>query len=277
MALHSDESFSRQMAQGLSWFKWGDSHYSRLSDHPRGPSLEFEDAVGMVQNEAGANLYTFMTTRYLYTATRSFQSAILLLKSPYGSVPVETLLRNVIIACTKAHYVLQPTKRESRESKLRQLYEADRAALDYAEVRELKLFGRAEPDEGTPQKPPQTIKEAKIIRDVLDVMVSRGNCTCGCKTCPEFDYERLRHRILRWWWQYSSVVHVNIWHIEKSFELAPSGQTYTTESVALAVHDLGWLYAQAVATFLERYELLDMIEPCRCTQVAMSQEQKPGI
>src|SRR5699024_11671486 len=79
-----------------------------------------------------------LTTRYLHTATRCFQAAALLLKEPYGSVPVETLLRSVLIASTKALYVLQPSKRKSREANLWRLYEADRAALDYAEVRELK-------------------------------------------------------------------------------------------------------------------------------------------
>src|SRR5699024_11426983 len=67
--------------------------------------------------------------------------------------------------------------------------------------------------------------------------------------------------LLRWWWLYSSVVHVNLWHIDKTFQLAPSRQTYTTDDLSLAVHDLGWLYAQAVAKFLERYELLDLISP----------------
>jgi len=270
MTMDDDEVFIRQISLGLRWFEWGDRHFARLPDHPRGPTLEFENSVGMVRNESGTNLYTFLTTRYLHTATRCFQAAALLLKEPYGSVPVETLLRSVLIASTKALYVLQPSKRKSREANLWRLYEADRAALDYAEVRELKLFGLVGSDQESSSKTRQTIKETKVIRDVLDRMIATGNCTCGNDRCAQYDLETLRHRILRWWWLYSSVVHVNLWHIEKTFQLAPSRQTYTTDDLSLAVHDLGWLYAQAVAKFLERYELLDLISPDKCTQVAMS-------
>lgn|GEM_PF-3879883 len=88
--------------------------------------------------------------------------------------------------------------------------------------------------------------------------------------CSRYELEDLPHRILSWWGSYSSVVPINIWHIEKSFEPAPSGQAYTTGDLSLAVHELGWLYAQAVGVFLERYELLEPIESDRCIQVARS-------
>src|SRR5699024_638618 len=185
MTMDDDEVFIRQISLGLRWFEWGDRHFARLPDHPRGPTLEFENSVGMVRNESGTNLYTFLTPRYLHTATRCFQAAALLLKEPYGSVPVETLLRSVLIASTKALYVLQPPHSQSRDAALWRLYGVDRAALADAEVRELKLFGLVGSGQESPADTRQTIKESAVIRDRLDRMIATGNCTCGSDRCAQ--------------------------------------------------------------------------------------------
>lgn len=66
---------------------------------------------------------------------------------------------------------------------------------------------------------------------------------------------------MRLWWLYSSVAHVNLWHIQKAFETAPSGAGHTTGKIGLALHDLSWLCAESVARFYELYELLEHLEP----------------
>lgn len=256
-----DDEFALKAAMGIRRFEWGSTHLAKVEDHPRWMSLESEESVGMVPNEAGANLYCFMVTRSLKSATRCYQAAQHLLTEPYGAIPVEVLLRTGLVASAKALFLLQPTERETRESRLKQIYQADRSALDHAVTRELKLVGLGKADDASGRRRPQVIQESKVLRDVLDALVSQGNCQCGEEGCPQHDLEGLRHRIMRLWWLYSSVAHVNLWHIEKAAELAPSGSTHTTGDLSLALHDLGWLYATSVARFLERYEFLELMEP----------------
>jgi len=255
-----DESL-RWAAMGVRRFEWGYSQLANAEDDLQWGSTEFDERVGVVRNEAGANLYHFMVTRSLKSATRSFQAAQHLLNAPYGSIPVEILLRAGLLASAKALFLLYPRKRKPREARLIQLYRADRSSLDHAVTSELKLVGEEEPNGDTTQTRPQVIQETKIVRDVLDDLLSRGNCECGDEGCPQYDFETLRHRIMRLWWLYSSVAHVNVWHVEKVFESAPSGAGHTTGDIGLALHDLGWLYAQSVALFYEQYGLRERVEP----------------
>lgn len=255
-----DESL-RWVALGVRRFEWGYSHLANVEEDARWESTEFDERVGVVRNKSGANLYHFMVTRSLKSATRSFQAAQHLLSAPYGSIPVEILLRAGLLASAKALYLLHPRKRKAREARLVQLYRADRSSLDHAVTSELKLVGVETSREDSAQKRPQVVQESKIVRDVLDDLLARGNCACGVEGCPQYDLEGLRHRIMRLWWLYSSVAHVNVWHVEKTFETAPSGTGHTTGDIALALHDLGWLYAQSVALFYERYDLHEQLEP----------------
>lgn len=257
-----DESL-RWVALGMRRFEWGYSHLANVEEDALYESTEFDERVGVVRNEAGANLYHFMVTRSMKSATRSFQAAQHLLPAPYGSIPVEILLRAGLLASAKALYLLHPRKRKAREARLIQLYRADRSSLDHAVTSELKLVGVKTPsvDVSSSQKRPQIIQETKIVRDVLDDLLARGDCGCGAEGCPQHDFEALRHRIMRLWWLYSSVAHVNVWHVEKTFKTAPSGTSHTTGDIGLALHDLGWLYAQSVALFYERYDLHEHLEP----------------
>lgn len=256
----SHEELMRLGGQGLSRFRWGSDQLAKVEEHRRWASLEFEDTVGVVPNEAGANLYCFMVTRSLKTATRCHQAAWSLLREPSGSIPVEILLRSVLVASAKAVYLLLPPKREARESRLKQVYLADRSSLDHAVTKEESLLGAQETNGAQGKNRPQGAQESKIIRDVLDDLVDRGNCLCGTADCPQYDLEGFRHRLMRWWWLYSSVAHVNVWHIEQAAEISPSGATHTTGEMTLALHDLGWIYAQAVALFLERYDFLEQVD-----------------
>lgn len=173
-------------------------------------------------NEAGANLYYFSETRSLTSATKCYQAAVFLLKEPYGAIPVENLLRAALLATVKALFLLQPNKRRSREARFGHIYQADRFSLEYAASRELKLLGLETPNDDSKQSRPQVIQESRIIRDVLDDFVDYGNCSCDDTACPQTDIKDFRHRVLRLWWQYSSVSHVNIWHVEKLLERPPA-------------------------------------------------------
>lgn len=246
-------------AAGIRRIRWGSEHLAKVEESGIWESKEFTERVGVYRNEEDMNLYHFMVTRSLKTATRSFQGAQHLLPAPYGAIPVEVLLRTGLLASAKALYLLQPNKRPAREKRAFQLYRADRSSLDHAVTSELKLIG--DTDTISEQRRPQVIQETKILRDALDDLLVRGNCSCGDSGCPEYDLEAQRHRIMRLWWNYSSVAHINVWHIEKTFEPAPSGAGHTTGDIGLALYDLGWLYMQSVGLFFERYDLLEDLEP----------------
>lgn len=245
----------------MSRFEWGYAQLREGEDDPRWETSEFGTDVGELLNEAGANLYYFSVTRSLKSATRCYQAAVFLLKEPYGAIPVENLLRSALLATVKALFVLQPNKRKSRESRFGHLYQADRSALVHVISRELKLLGLEAPNDDTQQSRPQIIQESKIIRDVLDDLVAYGNCSCGATACPQTDIKGFRHRVLRLWWQYSSVSHVNIWHVEKLTRVSPSGDGHTTGDLGRALHDLSWLYTEVVQRFHERYHLPEKIAP----------------
>lgn len=252
----------------LTWFilalprlEWGYAQLKEGENDPRWETSEFDTEVGEVLNEAGANLYYFSVTRSLKSATRCYQAAVCLLKEPYGAIPVENLLRAALLATVKALFLLQPNKRNSREARFGHLYHADRSALEYAASRELKLLGLEVPNDDSKQPRPQIIQEARIIRDVLDDLVAYGDCLCAEESCPQTDIQGFRHRVLRLWWQYSSVAHVNIWHVEKLSKAAPSGDGYTTGDLGRALHDLSWLYTEAVVRFHDRYRLPEKLAP----------------
>lgn len=256
-----DNQFRQWAATGISRLEWAYHQLENAEETRRWSTTEFDESVGVVRDENGLNVYHFMVTRNLKSATRSFQAAVHLLKEPYGSIPVEILLRAGLIASAKAQFLLHPAEQESRESRLRQLYNADRSSLDHAVARELKLVGLEAPNDASAQRRPQAIQESKILRDVLDALIERENCRFGGASYGERDLEGLRHRIMRLWWLYSSVAHGNLWHIEKGFQAAPSGSGHTTGNIGLAVHDLSWLYAESVALFVERYELTEHMGP----------------
>lgn len=241
--------------------EWGYAQLREGEDDPRWGKSEFDTDVGQVLNEAGANLYYFSVTRSLKSATRCYQAAVFLLKEPYGAIPVENLLRCALLATVKALFLLQPNKRKSREARFGHLYHADRSALEYAAFRELKLLGREVPNDDSTQPRPQVIQESRIIRDVLDDLVSYGDCLCEDRACPQRDIKGFRHRVLLLWWQYSSVSHVNIWHVEKLSRVSPSGNGHTTGDLGRALHDLSWLYTEAVVRFQERYRLPEKLSP----------------
>lgn len=244
--------------------EWGYTHLGEGEDNPRWETSEFNSDVADVRNEAGANLYYFAVTRSLKSATRCYQSAQLLLKEPYGAIPVEILLRAALLATAKALFLLEPNKRRSRETRFEQTYRADRSSLEHATSRELRLLGLKVP-KGEPGQPRlQVIQESKIIRDVLDDLVAYGDCSCDDATCPQADIECFRHRVMRLWWQYSSVSHVNIWRVEKLSRVTPSGGSYTTGDLGRALHDLSWLYTESVVRFHQRYRLPEepvLLEP----------------
>lgn len=245
----------------MSRLEWGYAQLRAGEDDPRWETSEFGTDVGEVLNEAGANLYYFSVTRSLKSATKCHQAAVFLLKEPYGAIPVENLLRAALLATVKVLFILQPNKRKSREARFGHLYHADRSSLEYAASRELKLLGLETPNDEAQQSRPQPIQESKIIRDVLDDLVAYGDCSCNDAACPQTDIKDFRHRVLRLWWQYSSVSHVNIWHIEKLARASPSGDGYTTGDLGRALHDLSWLYTEAVVRFHERYNLPTKLSP----------------
>lgn len=252
----------------LMWFvlamrrlEWGYVQLREGEDDARWETSEFGTDVGEMLNEAGANLYYFSVIRSLKSATRCYQAAVFLLKEPYGAIPIENLLRAALLATVKALFLLQPNKRKSREARFEHLYHADRSALEYAAFRELKLLGREVPNDDSKQPRPQVIQESRIIRDVLDDLVAYGDCSCDDRACPQRDIKGFRHRVLRLWWQYSSVSHVSIWHVEKLSKASPSGDGYTTGDLGRALHDLSWLYTEAVVRFHERYHLPETLAP----------------
>lgn len=253
-----DESL-QLAAVGIRRIQWGVDHLAKAEENESWESTDFDERVGVYRNEEGMNLYHFMVTRSLKTATRSLQGAQYLLSAPYGSIPVEVLLRTGLLASAKALYLLLPNKRLSREKRAFQLYRTDRSSLDHAVTSELKLLGGT--DASSEQRRPKVIQETKILRDAIDGLLARGNCSCGANECPKYDLETQRHQIMRLWWNYSSVSHINVWHIENTFEAAPSGVGHTTGDIGLALHDLGWIYMKSVGIFFERYELLEDLEP----------------
>lgn len=245
----------------MSRLDWGYAQLREGEDDPRWAASEFGTTVAEVLNESGANLFYFSVTRSLKSATKCHQAAVFLLKEPYGAIPVETLLRAALLATVKALYMLQPNTRKSREARFGHLYHADRSSLQYVTWRELKLLGLEVQNGDSQQSRPQAIQESKIIRDVLDDLVAYGDCSCDNAACPQTDIKDFRHRVLRLWWQYSSVSHVNIWHIEKLARVSPSGDGYTTGDLGRALHDLSWLYTEAVVRFHERYHLPTELSP----------------
>lgn len=251
----------RGMSIGLARFVWARKLWEDIDNSDRAQTEEYEDSVGVYRNETGANLYHFMVTRGLYSATRCFQAVMPILGEGIGSVPAHVVMRSVLIASAKTLYLVLPEKRKKRESRMQQIYAADRSALDHATNKELKLLGLPADD-----KRPQGAGDSEIIRSVLDELVAIGNCQCGAEDCPQYDLEAFRHRILRLWWLYSSVTHVNIWHLEKATEIAPSGDTTTTGNIGEAVHDLGWFYAQAVTHYARRYDMLEEVNYLKFTE-----------
>lgn len=257
--MQNDDSIA---AAGIGWarFEWGHTHLAIVEEDAQWASEDFDERVGIFRNEAGANLYHFMVMRCLKTAKRCFQAGQLLLSQPHGSIPVEILLRSGLTASAKALYLLQPLERESRERRFELVYRSDRAALGYAVNSELRLLGLDETT-GRQQNTKAGVRETKILRDVLDELVAEGNCQCGKEECPQYDLEGIRHRVMRAWWLYSSVTHVNLWHIEKATEVAPSEETMTTGDIGENLHDIAWIYARTVSKYLERYDLLEYLQP----------------
>lgn len=241
--------------------EWGYAQLKEGEDDPRWEASEFGTDVGALISEAGGNLFYFSATRSLKSATRCYQAAVFLLDQPTGAIPVENLLRSALLATVKALFILQPNKRKSREARFEHLYHADRSALEHAASKELKLLGLETPNDEAPQSRPQPIQESKIIRDVLDDLVAYGDCSCGATACPQTNIKGFRHRVLRLWWQYSSVSHVNIWHVEKLARVSPSGDGHTTGDLGRALHDLSWLYTEAVVRFHEQYQLPEKLAP----------------
>lgn len=247
-----EDTTVKATAIGLTRIQWAQNLLAEIEAEEYADTEEYADSVGVLRNEAGMNVYHFMVTRSLYSATRCLGPVFPMLRSPYGPLPIEVLLRTALVASAKTLFLVMPEKRETRESRMQRVYAADRSALDHATNKELKLV--KEPAE---EKRPQGAGESEIIRNVLDDLVRIGNCQCGAEDCPQYDLEAIRHRILRLWWLYSSVTHINIWHLEKTAEIAPSGDTTTTGNIGDAIYDLGWLYARAVTYYARRYDMLD--------------------
>lgn len=249
------DEFMQTLGMGMFRIKWAQNLLAQIEAEPESATEEFMDSLGVVRNDAGLNLYHFMVTRCLYSATRCLQSVAPLQNAGVGSVPTEVLLRSALVASAKALFLLMPEKRGKRERRMEQVYASDRGALDYATKAELKLVGESEPSDSEGRKKPG-LDDSKIIRDVLDDLVAKGSCPCGDDDCPRDDLAPLRHRVLRLWWLYSSVAHVNIWHLEKAATVSQSGETTTTGDLSQAIYDIGWLYARAVIYYAERNEML---------------------
>lgn len=251
------------MGAAFNRLGWGYSQVAAGEEDPRWEASEVDTSVADVSDETGetgAGLYYFNVTRNLKTATRCYQAAQFLLdpKASVGAIPIEILLRSGLLATAKTLFLLQPKKRKSREARFKQIYRADRSSLAHATSRERGLLGLEVPEDG-PR--PQVIQESRIIRDVLDDLVAYGDCSCGDEMCPQSNIEAFRHRVMLLWWAYSSVAHVNVWHLEKLSAVAPSGNTQTTGNIGRAFHDLSWLYTESVVRFHERYRLPDSLAP----------------
>lgn len=146
------------------------------------------------------------------------------MQSQHDSIPVEILLRSTLIGAANALYLITPNDVDHREKRCEIIYNSDRNAQDYARSKEAKLlnFPAIESDKR------QGIRESEIIRDAFDHFVDEGNCQCGRPDCPDDDRAAIRYRLLLNWWEYSSVAHSNLWHIEQSLATFPETDLFTT-------------------------------------------------
>lgn len=62
------DEFTLRVAIGTRRLEWGYTHLARAEEDRRWASLELEESVDMVTNNAGANLYALVVTRRLKAA-----------------------------------------------------------------------------------------------------------------------------------------------------------------------------------------------------------------
>lgn len=245
----------RLVGMGLVHIEWARGLLARIEGSPESKTQAYQDRVGVIRNEQDVNVYHFMVTRSLYTATRCMQAVAPLQDAHIGSLPTEILFRSALTASAKALFLLMPEKQTKRESRMHQVYLSDRSSLNHATNAELRLVGEPEVTPSGGRKK-TGLDDSQIIREVLDDLVAMGSCPCGRDDCPKDDLKPFRHRVLRLWWLYSSVTHVNLWHLEKAATVSQSGESVTTGDFNSALYDLSWLYSHAVTYYARRYDVL---------------------
>lgn len=256
LAATTQERFDALMIPGVRRFIWARDHTAKFEHAMWGESDSPGHLAADYRGEQGQNIYPFLIQHLLYTAARTSNAAISLLEYPLGASPVELLLRGTLLASAKALYLLSPTEQSEREERTEALYKGDRYQY------ELAIWTQEVLNDSTAERPKGSlVRETTVIRRSLDYLVERGNCTCGSTDCPQHDLQGLRSRIMGWWNLYSAVSHANIWHLESSSVLAPSGEARTTGELSQACYDIGWLHAEAVAHCLHRFDLGDLAEP----------------
>lgn len=251
-----EERTQLQWQLGQKRITWATRQYTHFQKLPAWDAMEKNQVSGDLRNEAGANLFVFFVTRGLKNAASSSTAALSLILSAHDAIPVEILLRSTVIGAAKALYLLSPDSVDARHKRCERIYNSDRNAQDYAISKEAKLLGRPVPE----YEQRHGIRESEIIRDAFDHFVDEGNCQCGRPECPQDDREAIRYRLLRKWWEYSSVSHSNLWHIEQSYELFPDTDLITTGNLGQSLADIGWIYATAVFKLFQRYEQLEHVE-----------------
>lgn len=252
-----EELTKLQLELGRKRITWATKYFTRFQNLAVVKSLEDNPLSGNFRNEAGANLYVYFVMRGLKNAASSSTAALSLLRTSHDSVPVETLLRTTLIGAAKALYLLGPRELEDREKRAERLYNSDRNARDYARSKEARLLNLPEP----PTQNRNGIRESEVIRDAFDAFVDEGNCQCGRPDCPDDDREAIRYRLLRNWWEYSSVAHGNLWHIQQSLERFPLTDISTTGNLGQAVADIGWVYCNAVFKLFVQYDQFHQVKP----------------
>lgn len=252
-----EELTQLQLNIGHKRIAWASQYLTKFQNLPVRPLLEDNPVSGNFRNDAGANLFVFFVSRGLKNAASSSTAALSLLYTHQDSISIEILLRSTLIGAAKALYLLGPDELKDREMRCERLYNSDRNAQDYARSKEARLLNLPTP----PTEKRNGIHESEIIRDAFDAFVNEGNCQCGRADCPDDDREAIRHRLLRNWWEYSSVAHGNLWHIERSIEDFPLTNIYTTGNLGQALADIGWVYCNAVFKLFVRYGQFHEVEP----------------
>lgn len=251
-----EELTQLQWQIGRKRITWATKQFTRFQEMSVWKSMEDNPISGEFRNDAGANLFVFFVSKGLKNAASSSTAALSLMLSQHDAIPTEILLRSTLIGAAKALYLLAPDDIEQREKRCERIYNSDRNAQDYARSKEAKLLGLPVPE----SKTRQGIRESEIIRDAFDHFVEEGNCQCGRPECPDDDRAAIRYRLLRNWWEYSSVAHGNLWHIEQSLAVYPDTDLFTTGNLGQALADVGWVYASAVFKLFLLYDHFDHVE-----------------
>lgn len=252
----TEELTQLQWQIGRKRIVWATKQFTRFQEMRVWETMEENPISGDFRNEAGANLFVFFVSRGLKNASSSSTAALSLMLSQHDSIPVEILLRSTLIGAAKALYLLAPDDLQGRQKRCERIYNSDRNAQDYALSKEAKLLDLPEVE----SERRQGIRESEIIRDAFDHFVEEGNCQCGKPECPNDDRAAIRYRLLRNWWEYSSVAHGNLWHIEQSLTMFPETDLFTTGNLGQALADIGWIYANAVFKLFLLYDHFHEVE-----------------